>query len=73
MTEYSCPGISMPQPPDAPYEGYVACYRAGHVCPPHVPHTTDRDGYRDTTYRCPCCGDSGFSYGRPIEWDEVES
>lgn len=67
--QFTCPGRTMPQPKGAPWEGYVACYLAGHSCPPKVGLTTEGDTHRTTTWRCPCCGDHGATYCRPKEWD----
>lgn len=65
---FLCPGINMPQPKGAPWEGYVACYRAGHRCPPKVATTTESETHVMTVYRCPCCGDHGNSFCIPKEW-----
>lgn len=65
---FACPGITMEQPQDAPAEGYVACYRAGHFCPPMVATVEEDAQGRLTAYRCPCCGDHGVSYYEPREW-----
>lgn len=72
MTTYSCPGINMPDPPDAPFPGYVACYRAGHKCPPKVKLRTESETHVMIKYRCPCCGDGGPSFGIPKEWESRE-
>ena len=69
MTDYTCPGLVMPQPADAPGEGYVACYRAGHECPPAVATTVEDDTSRTITVRCPCCGDFQGSMSVPLDWD----
>lgn len=53
---FACPGLSMPQPPDAPFEGYVACYRAGHQCTSTNETVEDERG-RESRNFCPCCGD----------------
>jgi hypothetical protein len=66
--EFTCPGRLMPQPADAPGEGYVACYRAGHHCPPKVGYRTETEEFVTCTYRCPCCGDFGGSWGMPKGW-----
>jgi hypothetical protein len=69
VSEYTCPGRDMPQPPAAPAEGYVACYRAGHSCPPKVAIRTElEDGGIKTVYRCPCCGDFGGASFMPASW-----
>lgn len=65
---YTCPGIAMEQPADAPFEGYVACYRAGHVCPPAVAIRTESHGAVTTTRRCPCCGDFQGAMTTPKDW-----
>jgi hypothetical protein len=65
---YVCPGIDMDQPVDAPDEGYVACYRAGHMCPPKVALISENATHRTTVYRCPCCGDHGVMSCVPLEW-----
>lgn len=67
---FTCRGRTMGQPQDAPDEGYVACYRAGHSCPPKVAVVEEDAQGRLTTYRCPCCGcgDHGISYYEPREW-----
>jgi hypothetical protein len=62
--EYTCPGRAMAEP-----EGYVACYRAGHACPPKVALVEVNDFSRVTRYKCPCCGDGGVSFSIPHEWD----
>jgi hypothetical protein len=54
---FTCPGLSMPQPADAPPEGYVACYRAGHTCTSTVTRTDTEHGGVATRVHCPCCGD----------------
>jgi len=60
---FTCPGHSMPQPADAPPEGYVACYRAGHECSSTTTRTEDEHGGLSTRAVCPCCGDGhGSSY-----------
>ena len=66
---YDCAGILMDQPPGAPEPGYVACYRAGHPCPPKERIRKERDGFVTISYRCPCCGDGGMSFGIPAEWE----
>ena len=69
MSDYACPGLAMTQPAGAPDEGYVACYRAGHECPPAAAVTVEDDTHRTTTVRCPCCGDFQGSMSVPIDWD----
>lgn len=64
---YTCPGIAMPKTLDEPYEGYVACYRAGHVCPPAVTIRTESHGQVTTTLRCPCCGEFYGAMTAPVE------
>lgn len=64
---YECPGRAMDQPPGALPEGYVACYRAGHPCPPKERIRTERPGFLTISYRCPCCGDGGMSFGMPLD------
>jgi len=66
---YDCPGIAMDQPAGAPHEGYVACYKAGHECPPKERIRKESDGFVTVSYRCPCCGDGGTSFGMPVEWE----
>jgi hypothetical protein len=70
---YDCPGITMQQPKGAPFEGYVACYRAGHTCPPFVALRTEGDTHIHVSYRCPCCGAHGMSMSTPREWGEPPS
>lgn len=74
MTELSfdCVGITMPQPQDAPEEGFVACWRAGHKCPRFVAYERVEGRMRGVSYRCPCCGEHGMSSWAPIEWDMPE-
>lgn len=64
---YQCPGIALPQPPGAPPEGYVDCYKAGHHCPSKVAVLTETERGTITSYRCPCCGDRGVSFFAPHE------
>jgi hypothetical protein len=59
-----CAGLAMSEP-----EEMVACYRAGHPCPPKVALVTVTDTHRVTRYKCPCCGAGGTSFGIPLEWD----
>ncbi|MGW4484293.1 hypothetical protein ACWEOE_10695 [Amycolatopsis sp. NPDC004368] len=66
MSEFTCPGLLLPQPEDAPPEGYVACYRAGHVCDPTKVEKSDEKG-TCTEYRCRCCGDLYVSQYIPHE------
>jgi hypothetical protein len=61
---YDCPGIKMQQ------QGYSACYRAGHACPPFVAERTSDGTHITTSYRCPCCGEHGTTMCTPIEWGE---
>lgn len=61
----------MPQPKGAPFEGYVACYRAGHKCPPKVATVTEDDTHVTTSWRCPCCGDHGSTSCVPKEWGDI--
>jgi hypothetical protein len=56
MSAYTCPGLSMPQPADAPEEGYVACYVAGHECVTESVREEDEHGVL-SEIRCRCCGD----------------
>lgn len=56
MTTYTCPGMSMPQPADAPEEGYVSCYIAGHECQSESVRTEDERGLL-SEIRCRCCGE----------------
>lgn len=65
---FTCPGRDLPQPKGAPPEGYVACYRAGHDCPPAVALVEETETHRHTEYRCPCCGDFKGAQGIPKEW-----
>lgn len=60
---YTCPGRDLSEP-----EGWVACYRAGHPCPPKVAVREVTETHVITTHRCPCCGDFGGSYGIPLDW-----
>lgn len=66
---YDCPGIAMDQPEGAPEPGYVACYRAGHTCPPKESIRTEDDYGVTIRYRCPCCGDGGMTFMVPKEWE----
>jgi hypothetical protein len=66
---FTCPGLSMPQPADAPPEGYVACYRAGHTCTSTVTRTEDERGVA-TWVHCPCCGNSFSSMYMPAGMSE---
>lgn len=59
---FKCPGLSMQQPKDAPPEGYVSCYRAGHKCEVAVEY--DADGKGSRTF-CGCCGTRYFSVRMP--------
>jgi hypothetical protein len=64
----------MPQPPDAPPEGYVACYRAGHECTSTHSITEDEHGRNGRVF-CPCCGRSYMSWFTPwvlMQEDEQE-
>lgn len=62
---FTCPGLSMPQPADAPYEGYVACYIAGHKCISTVTRTEDAATVT-TKGHCGCCGDLHYSMCEPV-------
>lgn len=65
---FLCEGINAPQPPDAPYPGYVACYRAGHKCPPKEQIRTEHeDGSLTLKMRCPCCGEGGPAMHLSVE------
>jgi hypothetical protein len=66
---FSCPGLAMPQPPDAPSEGYLACYRAGHDCGFETT-VVETEMHITTTGRCPCCGDFKWQIGQLRTWDE---
>lgn len=72
MSAFECPGIAMPQPVDAPAEGFVACWRAGHECPRFVAEERIEDNYRTVSFRCPCCGQHGMSMAGPVDWDMPE-
>lgn len=56
--KFTCPGLNMPQPTNAPPEGYVACYRAGHECTSTCTETTTDDGGLERWVHCPCCGET---------------
>lgn len=59
----TCPGLSMPD------DEWVACYRAGHVCPPYAKTTTTTNGMVMQSWSCPCCGQRGSSVCMPVEWE----
>lgn len=61
---YICPGRDMPD------DEYVACYRAGHACPPYEAVRWDDDTHRHVSYRCPCCGQHGTTVVIPKDWGE---
>ena len=67
-TPYNCPGLALPSQASESFPGYVACYRAGHHCPPKVAIRKIDERGRHTTWRCPCCGDFGGSTFMPHEW-----
>ncbi len=59
---YDCKGRNMPD------DEFVACYRAGHSCPPFVAEHSESDTHITISYRCPCCGQHGVSTCTPREW-----
>jgi hypothetical protein len=66
-SKYPCVGLTMPQPPNAPYEGFVACYRGGHPCNVTV-ETTETGTDTTTERRCRCCGDLKWMSCMPHEF-----
>lgn len=67
MNFFECPGIGMPQPLNAPPEGYVACYVAGHECQSTVKATEDESSVTHRCF-CQCCGRSYWTMSGPREW-----
>lgn len=54
---YECLGLAIAEP-----EGWVACYRAGHSCPPKEQIREEQDGRVTFRHRCPCCGSGGMTF-----------